>query len=86
MSDQVISGLDPQNTFINLGAHDCACNPNNELIENIYNFFEAKNIIQETRSISDAYFKASLNFLKKLDSINTEELVQLVHLIKKRTF
>ena len=59
---------------------------NNELIKNIYNFFEAKNIIQETRSISDAYFKASLNFLKKLDGINTEELVQLVHLIKKRTF
>ena len=59
---------------------------NNELIQNIYNFFEEKNIIQETRSISDAYFKASLNFLKKLDGINTEELVQLVHLIEKRTF
>ena len=59
---------------------------NNELIKNIYNFFEEKNIIQETRAISDAYFKASLNFLKKLDGINTEELVQLVHLIEKRTF
>ena len=59
---------------------------NNELIKNIYIFFKAKNIIEETRSISDAYFKASLNFLKKLDSINTEELVQLVHLIEKRTF
>ena len=59
---------------------------NNELIKNIYNFFEEKNIIQETRSISDAYFKASLNFLKKLDGINIEELVQLVHLIEKRTF
>ena len=59
---------------------------NNELIKNIYNFFKAKSIIQETRSISDAYFEASLNFLKKLDGIYTEELVQLVHLIKKRTF
>ena len=59
---------------------------NNELIKNIYNFFEEKNIIQETRSISEAYFKTSLNFLKKLDDINTEELVQLVHLIEKRTF
>ena len=59
---------------------------NNELIKNIYNFFEEKNIIQETRSISDAYFKESLNFLKKLEDINTEELVELVHLIEKRTF
>ena len=56
------------------------------MCKNIYNFFEEKNIIQETRAISDAYFKASLNFLKKLDGINTEELVQLVHLIEKRTF
>ena len=38
---------------------------NNELIKNICNFFKAKNIIKETRAISDAYFKASLNFLKK---------------------
>ena len=53
---------------------------NNELIKNIYNFFEAKNIIKETRSISDAYFKASLNFLNKLDGINTEDLEQLVPL------
>ena len=59
---------------------------NNELIKNIYNFFEAKNIIQETRSISNAYFKESLNFLKKLGGTKTEELMQLVHLIKKRTF
>ena len=58
----------------------------NELVKNIYNFFKEKSIIQETRSISDAYFEASLNFLKKLDGIYTEELVQLVHLIKKRTF
>ena len=28
----------PANTFINLGAHDCACNPNNELIENSNGF------------------------------------------------
>ena len=59
---------------------------NNELIKNIYNFFEEKNIIQETKSISDSYFKLSLNFLKKLDGINTDELVQLVHLIERRTF
>ena len=59
---------------------------NNELIKNIYNFFKEKNILEETRSISDAYFKASLNFLKKLDDTNIEELVQLVHLIEKRTF
>ena len=59
---------------------------NDELIKNIYNFFEAKNIIYETRSLSDAYFKASLNFLNKLDGINTEDLEQLVHLIGKRTF
>ena len=59
---------------------------NNELIKNIYNFFEEKIIIKETKSISDSYFKLSLNFLKKLDGINTDELVQLVHLIEKRTF
>ena len=58
----------------------------NELIKNIYTFFEAKNIIQETRSISDSYFKASLNYLKKIDGISTEELKQLVNLIEKRTY
>ena len=58
----------------------------NKLIKNIYTFFEAKNIIQETRSISDSYFKASLNYLKKIDGISTEELKQLVNLIEKRTY
>ena len=58
----------------------------NELIKNIYTFFEAKNIIQETRSISDSYFKESLNYLKKIDGIRTEELEQLVKLIEKRTY
>ena len=58
----------------------------NDLIKNIYYFFEEKNIINETRSISDAYFQESLNFLKKLDGVNTQELAQLVHLIEKRTF
>ena len=59
---------------------------NNDLIKNIYYFFEEKNIIDETRSISDAYFQESLNFLKKLDGVNTQELAQLVNFIEKRTF
>lgn len=59
---------------------------NNDLIKNIYYFFEEKNIINETRSISDEYFQESLNFLKKLDGVNTQELAQLVNFIEKRTF
>jgi len=55
----------------------------NDLIKNIYYFFEEKNIINETRSISDAYFQESLNFLKKLDGVNTQELAQLVNFIEK---
>ena len=58
----------------------------NELIKNIYTFFEAKNIIQETRSISDSYFKASLDYLRKIDGVRTGELEQLVNLIEKRTY
>ena len=57
-----------------------------ELVKNIYSFFKEKNILQKARSISDSYFKTSLNYLKKLDGISTDDLMQLVHLIEKRTY
>ena len=64
------------------------CDIIREMHENgeLVSFFEEKNIINETRSISDAYFQESLNFLKKLDGVNTQELAQLVNFIEKRTF
>ena len=58
----------------------------NELFGSISYFFQEKNIIQETRSISESYFSSSLNYLRQLNKINTDELVQLVHLIKERTY
>ena len=58
----------------------------NELFGAISYFFQEKNIIQETRSISESYFSSSLNYLRQLNKINTDELVQLVHLIKERTY
>ena len=57
-----------------------------ELVKNIYSFFKEKNILQKARSISDSYFKTSLNYLKKLDGISTDDLMKLVHLIEKRTY
>lgn len=59
--------------------------PNN-LIKNISSFFEEKNIIQETKLISESYFSSSLNYLKKLDGVFINELEQLVELIEKRTY
>ena len=58
----------------------------NELFGKISSFFKNKNIIKETRLISESYFSSSLDYLRKLNTINTDELVQLVHLIKKRTY
>lgn len=58
----------------------------NELFGAISSFFREKNIVQETRSISESYFSSSLNYLRQLNKINTDELVQLVHLIKERTY
>ena len=58
----------------------------NELFGEISSFFKDKNIIKETKSISESYFSSSLEYLRKLNTINTDELVELVHLIKKRTY
>jgi geranylgeranyl pyrophosphate synthase len=49
-------------------------------------FFKETGIIEETRSIASSYFNSSLEYLKNLDGINTNELTQLVELIEKRTY
>ena len=62
-------------------------NPNKpESFKNICMFFKETGIIEETRSIASSYFNSSLEYLKNLDGINTNELTQLVELIEKRTY
>ena len=57
-----------------------------ESFTNICMFFKETGIIEETRSIASSYFNSSLEYLKNLDGINTNELTQLVELIEKRTY
>ena len=56
------------------------------IVKNIFTFFDKKGIIQKVRSISDSYFESSLNYLRGLENTTTKELNQLVHLIKNRTY
>ena len=56
---------------------------NQTLSKNICMFFKETGIIEETRSIASSYFNSSLEYLKNLDGINTNELTQLVELIEK---
>ena len=58
----------------------------NKLIKSVGSFFQEKNIINETRIISESCFNSSLHYLKKLEGVSTNELEQLVGLIKKRTY
>ena len=58
----------------------------NKLIKSVCSFFEEKNIINETKIISESCFNSSLHYLKKIEGVNTNELEQLVDLIKKRTY
>ena len=55
-------------------------------IRNICTFFKETGIIEETRLIASSYFNSSLEHLDNLDGINTDELIQLVELIEKRTY
>ena len=58
----------------------------NKLIKSVGSFFQEKNIINETKIISESCFNSSLHYLKKLEGVSTNELEQLVDLIKKRTY
>ena len=57
-----------------------------KLFSNICSFFDKKGIIQETRSILNSYFNLSLDYLNKIDTIVTDDLVKLVKLIENRTY
>ena len=57
-----------------------------ELRTNIYNFLNEKGIIEETKKIAESYFNKSRLILKKLNHINTSELLQYVNLLEKRTY
>ena len=62
-------------------------NPNKpESFTNICMFFKETGIIEETKSIANSYFNSSLKYLDNLDGIDTNELIQLVELIEKRTY
>ena len=56
------------------------------IVKNSFTFFDKKGIIREVKSISDSYFESSLDYLKGLENTTTQELNQLVHLIKNRTY
>jgi len=57
-----------------------------ELRKNIYNFFNEKGIIEETKSIAESYFNKSRMILKELNHINTSELSHYIDLLEKRTY
>ena len=57
-----------------------------DLKKNIYNFFNEKKIIQETKHIAESYFKKSRRILKKLNHINTDELSMFIDLLENRSY
>ena len=57
-----------------------------DLKKNIYNFFNEKKIIQETKHIAESYFKKSRKTLKKLNHINTGELSMFIDLLENRSY
>ena len=57
-----------------------------DLKNNIYVFFNEKNIIEETKHIAEYYFKKSRKILKKLNHINSDELFMFVDLLENRSF
>ena len=57
-----------------------------DLKKNIYNFFNEKKIIQETKHIAESYFKKSRKILKKLNHINTDELSMFIDLLENRSY
>ena len=56
------------------------------LKKNIYSFLKEKKIIEETKYIAESYFNKSKEILKKLNHINTDELIMFVDLIENRSF
>ena len=66
--------------WANLLAHT----DSNKLVKSVCSFLRKKNI-SETKLISESCFNSSLNYLKN-EGVNTNELEQLVDLIKKRTY
>ena len=59
---------------------------NQEQFNNICKFFKKTGILEESRSIANSYFNYSIDSLNNLEGVNTDELVQLVELIKKRNY
>ena len=49
-------------------------------------FFDEKGIIETTRLKAESYFKSAREDLKKIKSIDTDELLKFTNLIEKRTF
>ncbi len=60
----------PANTFINLGSHDCECNPNNQLLENKTSF-----IVSQKNGIIKIVNNSPINYLKIYD-INGKVIFQ----------
>lgn len=57
-----------------------------ELINNVSYFFEDKGILEETKELSKSYFKTSLNYIKRLDGVIIDKLIDLIELIDQRTY
>jgi hypothetical protein len=71
----------PANTFINLGTHDCACNPNNQLTENQNTFIVSQKggIIKVVNNLPINYIKiydinGKVVFNKTINQVNQIEL------------
>jgi geranylgeranyl pyrophosphate synthase len=57
-----------------------------DLVTNCKLFFDEKGIIETTRLKAESYFKSAREDLKKIKSIDTDELLKFTNLIEKRTF